>query len=110
MMFMIGQGERVLNIGPAEPRYCPHCEQQTDFIPQLKYSFGEFDLLFGFVYNKRYQLACTHCNHGWILDTRETERSLPRHPLPFRLRYGLLILAGLIAGLALAVYAYRHGG
>lgn len=110
MMFMIGQGERTVAIGPAEPRDCPRCQQQTDFVPQLKYSYGEFDLLFGFVYNKRYQLACPQCGHGWILDTRQTERDLPRHPLLFRLRYGFLILAGLIAALGLAAYAYRHSG
>lgn len=107
-MFLIGQGERTVAVGPAEVKHCPRCEEETDFIPQLKYSFGQFDLLFGFVYNKRYQLACAQCHHGWILNTKAVERSLDRIPIPFHLRYGLLVLIGLAAAVALAAYAYRH--
>lgn len=104
MMFMVGQGERTVAVGPAETRHCPRCDAERDFVPQLKYSFGQFDLLFGFVYNKRYQLACSECNHGWILDTRTMEAGLDRIPIPFHLRYGFIVLA---AGLAMAVQAYR---
>ena len=82
-MFYIGQGERTVAIGPTQPKHCPHCEELTEFEPQLKYKFGQFDLLFGFVYGKRYQLACTQCNHGWLLNTRETERDLDKLPIPF---------------------------
>ena len=108
MMFMVGQGERVITVGPAEPRHCQKCAEVTDFVPQLKYSFGEFDLLFGFIYNKRYQLACMQCNHGWILDAKTVERELDRIPIPFRLRYGPAIFMGVAAALAMAVYAYRY--
>lgn len=108
MMFLIGQGERVIDIGPAEPRHCPRCDEERAFVPQLKYSFGEFDVLFGFIYNKRYQLACPQCNHGWVLDTRETERRLGRVPVPFRLRYGIVMFVGFAAAIAVASYAYLH--
>ena len=110
MMFMIGQGERIVVVGPAETRHCPLCGEDRDFLPQLKYSFGEFDLLFGFVYNKRYQLACSECNHGWILDTKTMEAGLARSPIPFHLRYGFVVLLILTAALAAAAYAYRHSG
>lgn len=108
MMFMIGQGERVVPIGPTEEQYCPGCEEVTSFEPQVSYKFGEFDLLFGFVYSKRYQLACVQCNHGWLLDTKVTERGLEKHPIPFRLRFGLFILIGIAAALGAAAYAIRH--
>jgi hypothetical protein len=108
MMFLIGQGERTVVVGPPEPQHCPMCEEETAFTPQLTYSFGEFDLLFGFTYNKRYQLACPQCNHGWILDTKEMERTLGKVPIPFRLRYGIIIFASLAAAIALSSYAYRH--
>ncbi|MGE8280510.1 MAG: hypothetical protein ACN6O2_08755 [Stenotrophomonas sp.] len=108
MMFLIGQGQRVVAIGPHEQRHCPRCDAQTAFEPQLSYKFGQFDLLFGFVYEKRYQLACTQCNHGWILDTRDTERSLQHNPIPFHLRYGAWLLALLLAG-AGAGAAALHG-
>ena len=107
MMFYIGQGERTVAIGPTQSKHCPHCEETTEFEPQLKYKFGQFDLLFGFVYGKRYQLACIQCNHGWLLDKRETERDLDKLPIPFHLRYGFLVLIGLVA-LGTAVYFYRR--
>ncbi len=110
MMFMIGQGERTVVVGPAESRHCPRCDEERDFVPQLKYSFGQFDLLFGFVYGKRYQLACPECRHGWILDAKTVEAGLDRSPIPFHLRYGFLVLIALAAVLVAAVYAYRHSG
>lgn len=105
MMFMIGQGERVLVVGPPEPRHCPRCDEVTGFEPQLRYKFAEFDLLFGMVYAKRYQLACPQCQHGWVLDTRTMERTLGGVPIPFRLRFGLAI--GLALAAAIAVAAWR---
>ena len=84
MMFMIGQGERVVPVGEPEPQHCPRCEEERDFQPQLAYKYGEFDLLFGFVYGRRYQLACPECNHGWRLDRREAERRRLRMQLQHR--------------------------
>ena len=110
MMFMIGQGERVVVVGPVEPTHCPRCDEVTDFEPQLKYKFAEFDLLFGMVYAKRYQLACPQCQHGWLLDTQQMERKLGGVPIPFRLRYGLAIGALLAAGIAFAAWRFNHGG
>lgn len=107
MMFMIGQGERVVAIGPPEDHHCPRCDEVRPFEPQLRYKFGEFDLLFGFVYDKRYQMACTQCNHGWLLDTRLTERELGGAPIPLRLRFGLVVLVVLVAGLGAAAYAIK---
>ncbi|QIL21782.1 hypothetical protein G7079_10250 [Thermomonas sp. HDW16] len=106
-MFYIGQGERIVPIGPTQERHCPRCEQATAFQPQLTYKFGQLDLLFGFVYGKRYQLACSQCNHGWLLDTKATERDMDKVPIPFHLRYGFLVLIG-IAALGVAVYFARR--
>ena len=74
MMFMIGQGERVVPVGEPEPQHCPRCDETRDFQPQVAYKYGEFDLLFGFVYGRRYQLACPECHHGWRLDRRQAEQ------------------------------------
>lgn len=107
MMFLVGQGECTVPVGPPEPQYCPRCEEVTDFQPQLKYKYGQFDLLFGFVYDKRYQLACPKCNHGWRLDKRSMEKNLGKLPIPFHLRYGFLILSGIFAALG-AAYMATH--
>ena len=108
MMLMVGQGERVVSVGPPESKHCPHCNETTNFHPQLKYKFGQFDVLFGFVYDKRYQLACAQCNHGWLLDTAAMEQSLGRVPIPFHLRFGFLVLVVLAATLGAAAYLVRH--
>ncbi|KAF1685931.1 hypothetical protein B1992_10470 [Pseudoxanthomonas broegbernensis] len=108
-MFLVGRGERIVPVGPPEPQHCPRCGEVTDFQPRLRYQYGSFDMLFGFTYGKRYELACPQCGHGWRLDTRTMERSLGRVPIPFRLRFGLLVLAGLMALLA-AAWAFRHNG
>ena len=108
MLLMIGQGERLVDVGPLEQHHCPGCDAVTDFEPQLTYKFGQFDLLFGFVYGKRYQLACQECNHGWRLDTVTMERSLGKVPIPFHLRFGFLVLIGLAAALGTAAYFVRH--
>ncbi|WP_425517876.1 hypothetical protein [Pseudoxanthomonas mexicana] len=110
MMFMIGQGENVVAVGPPEPHHCPRCDQVRDFEPQFAYKYGRFDLLFGFVYDRRYQLACPVCHHGWRLDTREAERLYGRPDIPFRLRYGLVILLGVLAALGAASLAMPPTG
>ena len=107
-MFMVGQGERIVSVGPPEPQHCPRCEETTDFQPQLKYSYGQFDLLFGFVYGKVYQLACPQCNYGWRLNTKIMEQSLGKVPIPFHLRYGVLVLIGLAAAIGTAAYYVRN--
>lgn len=107
MMFMIGQGERIVPLGSPEQKHCPGCGQTTDFQTQLRYKFGEFDLLFGFVYAERYQLACTRCNHGWILERKTVERTFGAAPIPFRLRFGFVILLGAIAALVAAAHAVK---
>ncbi|UOV09426.1 hypothetical protein MUU77_03740 [Pseudoxanthomonas sp. F37] len=105
MMFMIGQGEQVVPVGAPEPQHCPRCDRMRDFEPQFANKYGRFDLLFGFVYGRRYQLACPVCHHGWRLDAREAERLYGRPDIPFRLRYGLVILLGVFAALGAASLA-----
>jgi len=110
MMFMIRQGERRIVVGPPQPRHCPRCDEESAFVPELKYSYGEFDLVFGFIYDKHYRLLCPTCEHGWLLDSRAVERDLDEIPIPIRLRFGPAIFAGLAALLWKAVAAYRPAG
>ncbi len=107
MMFMIGRGERIQALGPPVVEHCPKCGEERDFLPQLHYSYGQFDLVFGFVYERRYLVACPTCNHGWLLDRQTAEQTYGRPAIPFHLRYGWLVLAGLVA-LGSAAYLYRQ--
>ena len=63
-MMMIGQQERVVVVGPTEAHHCLRCQTETGFAPRLRYRMARIDLLFGFVYQRRYELACTGC--CWI--------------------------------------------
>jgi len=108
-MFMMGQGERIEPVGPLETHDCPGCAEAREFEPRVRYKFGKFDLLFGFVYRLRYELACTGCGHGWLLDRKEAERHYGRPHIPLRLRYGAVVLAVVVAGLAGAALVMRGG-
>ena len=83
-----------------------------DFEPQFANKYGRFDLLFGFVYQRRYELACTGCEHGWVLDTESMDQQLGGVPIPFRHRFGLPVMLVIVAGLAVAGWMWRqgHGG
>ncbi|MGY3265545.1 hypothetical protein [Lysobacter sp. HA35] len=108
MMFVVGQGERVQTIGPPELTHCAKCEQEREFIPQLKYSYGQLDLLFGFVYGRQYRLLCPHCGHGWLLNRGPAEALYGKPAIPFRLPYGLVVLATLLALIGTAAYVHQH--
>jgi hypothetical protein len=67
---------------------------------------------FGFVYQRRYELACTGCEHGWVLDTESMDQQLGGVPIPWRHRFGLPVMLVVVAGLAVAGWMWRqgHGG
>lgn len=111
-MLLIGQHEGVLIVGPTEAHHCLRCQAETEFAPQLRYKMARIDLLFGFVYQRRYELACTGCEHGWVLDTESMDQQLGGVPIPFRHRFGLPVMLVVVAGLAVAGWMWRmgHGG
>jgi len=107
-MLLIGQGERTQVIGPAEKEHCLRCDEEREFVPQLRYSYGQFNLIFGFIYDRRYLLACPECNHGWFLDRVAAEQLYRKPAIPFHLRYGWIVLIALACLVAAAAYGYRH--
>ncbi|KAG0733069.1 hypothetical protein G6F24_018961 [Rhizopus arrhizus] len=66
-------------------------------------------LLFGFAYQRRYELACTRCEPGWLLDTATLDQQLGGVTNPWRHRFGLPLMLVVVAGLALLVWLWRHG-
>ena len=100
-MILIGQQERVVVVGPTEAHHCLRCQAETEFAPRLRYRMARIDLLFGFTYQRRYELACTRCEHGWVLDTGV--------PIPWRHRFGLPLMLVGVAGLAALGWLWRHG-
>ena len=58
---------------------------------RLKYEYGHFYHLFGWVIKKQYPLTCPYRTHGWILNTANAEIPLERNPIPFHQRHGWLV-------------------
>ena len=108
-MILIGQQERVVVVGPTEAHHCLRCQAETEFAPRLRYRMARIDLLFGFTYQRRYELACTRCEHGWVLDTETMDQQLGGVPIPWRHRFGLPLMLVVVAGLAALGWLWRHG-
>lgn len=109
-MILWGTGERVVEFDVIERAYCAKCEQERDFFMRLKYEFGHFYHLFGWVISREYQLVCPHCGHGWVLDPVSARAQLGRDPVPFYQRSGWLVMLALFVLIAVAALAYRGGG
>jgi hypothetical protein len=90
-MILFGDGERIVSFDVEDRRFCEKCAQERDFFVRLRYRYGHFYHLFGWVIDKQYQLACPTCTHGWILDSKSAEDSLGGNPIPFRQRSGWLV-------------------
>ncbi|ACF53116.1 hypothetical protein [Stenotrophomonas maltophilia] len=108
-MILIGQHERVVTVGPTEAHHCLRCQTETEFAPQLRYRMARIDLLFGFTYQRRYELACSRCGYGWVLDTDTMDQQLGGVPIPWRHRFGLPLMLVVVVGLALSGWLWRHG-
>ena len=106
-MILFGTGARLVEFDHVERRHCEHCGIDRNFVLRLKYEYGHFYHLFGWVMSREYQLACPVCTHGWRLEARSARALIGRDPVPFYQRAGwlvLLMLAILVVGAALARY------
>ncbi|WP_155273467.1 hypothetical protein [Xanthomonas arboricola] len=107
-MILWGWGERVLTFDLAEHEHCQRCEQHQDFVLRLKYKYGHFYHLFGWVISKQYQLICPVCSHGWIVNASAAEAQIGRNPVPFHQRSGWIVMLALAAIIGFATVTYQH--
>ena len=108
-MVLWGSGERLFVFDVEEAQHCEKCGMDRNFQLRLKYRYGHFYHLFGWVIEREYQLACPHCEHGWILNTRAAEERLGGDPVPFHQRHGWIVLIVLTVLIGVAAAAYRNG-
>jgi hypothetical protein len=106
-MILWGWGERVLGFDVEEHQFCENCRENANFRMRLKYTYGHFYHLFGWVISKQYQLVCPACTHGWLLNTRSAEEKLRGNPIPFHQRSGWLVMALLAVAIGIGVAAHR---
>lgn len=108
-MILWGWGERIIGFDLEEQQLCQHCGQDRAFKMRLKYEYGHFYHLFGWVIKKQYQLACVCCTHGWILNTASAESLLGRNPIPFHQRNGWWIMIVLAIVVGVAAFVHHNG-
>jgi hypothetical protein len=106
-MILWGTSNWVLDFDLSEREYCQQCQQDQDFGLRLKYEYGHFYHLFGWVMSKQYQLVCPVCSHGWVLNSSTAEELIGRNPIPFYQRYGWIVLLVLVAIIGVAAVAQR---
>ncbi|RNF85085.1 hypothetical protein [Montanilutibacter psychrotolerans] len=107
-MILWGWGERTVGFDVEEHQFCHNCEQDRVFNLRLKYEYGNFYHLFGWVISKQFQLACPSCSHGWILNTASAESLLGRNPIQFHQRNGWMVMMALALIFGVAVFVHRN--
>lgn len=106
-MVLWGWAERTVHFGIGEHQFCPHCGEDRDFRLRLKYGYGHFYHLFGWVRHQAYQLVCPACEHGWVVNPGSARGLIGREPIPFHQRHGWWVLLTLAAIIAVAA-GWRH--
>lgn len=104
-----GSGGDTVDLGVAEHRHCEVCERERPFKILLRYKYAHLYWVFSWITEKRYLLLCDVCSRGWLLNTAEIEKKLPKSPIPFIHRWGwvflvLLILTPLLIGVIKSVF------
>ena len=100
-MIVWGSGGDTANLGAINHRHCETCEKQRPYSLFLQYRFWGLYWVFNFITQKKYWLLCEICTRGWELHSSEVEKHLAEPAIPFMRRYGLAMLVGSIAALAI---------
>ena len=95
-MILIGRGERTLGFNIHERHLCERCEREQDFALGLKYRYGHFYHLFGWVFHKQYHLICPTCSHGWLVNAASAEELIGGNVIPFRHKSGWIVGVALV--------------
>ncbi len=107
-MILWGWAERTIEFDLRERQFCEHCAEIRDFGMRLKYGYGHFYHLFGWVRHQQYQLVCPVCDHGWRLNRDSARALVGREPIPFYQRHGWWVMLALAAIIGIAAYLHRH--
>lgn len=109
-MILWGWAERIVEFGIEERQHCTRCGEDRDFRMRLKYGYGHFYHLFGWVRHQQYQLVCPVCSHGWLLNRDSALGLVGRDPIPFYQRNGWLVMVALAIVIGIAACIHRHAG
>lgn len=102
-MFVVwGSRTEVDYVGELEPRYCSVCGEARPVNVFLHYRVRDIWFLFRWVSRKAYAGECASCARPVAIDRKETQRALPKSPIPWLDRFGWTIGVG---GFALLIAA-----
>jgi hypothetical protein len=108
VLILLGTGSRTYEFDHVEREHCAKCDCEREFVLRMKYEYGHFYHLFGWVMSREYQLICPACAHGWRIEPRNARALIGRDPVPFHQRAGWLVLVLLVVVVAVASVAYHR--
>ena len=91
-MIFYGVRENSIPLAELGSRPCPHCGTWNEFRAHLKYTYIHLYWAFGAVVNRKYIIACDHCDRGNIVRRDEIPFPLGEDPIPLLHRWGFVVM------------------
>lgn len=95
-MIIWGTNGETLDMGIVREDKCKTCERKRPFHLYVTYKWWHLYWIFGIVTKCKYMLLCEVCSNGWEIDKKDIKEIHKEVPIPFRRRYGLLLLIAFI--------------
>jgi hypothetical protein len=107
-MIFYGWGRKSVPLVGVGNTKCSKCCEVRPFRLFLSYNYMHLYWIFGAVLRRRYLVACSVCNQGFLVDKKDAMQAVPNvspNPIPFMQRWGLAVFA---AGIAAIVAIGAH--
>jgi hypothetical protein len=107
-MIFYGWGKKSVPLVSVGNTSCSKCCEVRPFRLFLSYNYMHLYWIFGAVLRRRYLVACSVCNQGFLVDKKDALQAVPNvspNPIPFMQRWGLVVF---VAGIALVVAIGAH--
>jgi predicted nucleic-acid-binding Zn-ribbon protein len=103
-MIFYGWGRKSVTLANIGNATCSHCGDVRPFQVLINYTYMHLYWIFGAVLRRKYMVVCSNCSHGFFIDKKQVNESIPKtvpNPIPFMQQWGLAVFA---AGIALAIW------
>lgn len=106
-MIFYGWRRKAVPLADLGVQSCARCGMSRPFRAFLSYKTFHLYWVFGTVYNKKYLAACSVCSQGGPLDKTLLGPAAGAEPIPFMEKWGLGLLAVIVAGVVVATVMSR---
>lgn len=91
-MIFYGVREKSIPLAELGSRLCPHCGTSNEFRAHVKYTYIHLYWAFGAVMNRKYIIACDHCDQGTLVSRDQIPAPLGDDPIPLLHRWGFITI------------------